>query len=140
MRIQLILQSVALNRVKTWDFGVSLALENSFNPSKLPFLICKMGTHFAILTLEVQWLRLSAFTALGPGSIPSPRNKIPQPCSKKKKKSNCSVILNTYELSHKHIMFILCVLFPRTFSTELVSAPTSKICPCLSSGAGMFVL
>ena len=86
MRIQLILQSVALNRVKTWDFGVSLALGNSFNPSKLTFLICKMGTHFGMLTLEVQWLRLSAFTALGLGSIPSPRNKIPQAMQLKKKK------------------------------------------------------
>lgn len=71
------MQNVALNRDKTWDFGVSLALESSFNPSKLPFLICNMGTQFAILSLEVHWLRLGAFTALGPGSVPSPRNKIP---------------------------------------------------------------
>ena len=39
-------------------------------------------------SLEVQWLGLHAFTAKGPGSIPSQRSKIPQAilCGQKIKK------------------------------------------------------
>ena len=48
--------------------------------------------------MVVQWLRLGAFTAMGPGSIPGQGTKIAQAvwCSQKKKKKRLSQNTSNY--------------------------------------------